>query len=267
LSPAASAGKEPRRAVLAVNSTVIFVGAFAFTALLHELGHFVSYLAFGAHPVLYFNRVEADDSTITRAGVIASAVAGPVVSLVQGVLCAWWVRRRSDNRGVDLVLQWLALFGLINFFGYVMLTPLSSVGDTGKVAGLLGSPTWLNVLVAVVGIVVLLVLVVRQDGQFLGFLFSEPGTRDRARWINALVFFPILVGSAVNVAFAFPIATAISAVYPATSSLSVLAGFAAMMKARRPELPPSPAARSVLWGWCAVTVMLIVISRLLVHGV
>lgn len=262
-----SARDEPRRSVLAVNSTIVFVGAFAFTALLHELGHFLSYLAFGAHPVLYFNRVEADDSTITRTGVIASAMAGPVVSLAQGVLCARWVRRRSNNRGADLFLQWLALFGFINFFGYVMLTPLSSVGDTGKVAGLLGSPMWLNVLVAVVGIAVLLVLVVRLDGRFLGFVYGQPGARDRARWINALVFFPIVIGSAINVAFAFPIATAISAIYPATSSLAVLTGFSAMMKASRPDLPPSPAGRSVLWEWCAVTVTLIVISRLLVRGI
>jgi hypothetical protein len=267
LSPTISETAEARRAVLTINSTVIFVGAFTLTALLHESGHFVSYLSFGAHPTLYFNRVEADDSTISRTGVIVSAMAGPAVSLVQGMLCAWWVRRRSQNQGADLFLQWLTLFGFINFFGYVMLTPLSSVGDTGKVAGLLGSPMWLNVLVAVAGIAILVALVIRLDLQFRGFLSGEPAARERARWINAVVFFPIVVGSAVNVAFAFPIPTAISAIYPATSSLTVLAGFSALMKARRPDLPPPPAARSILWGWCAVTVLLLVINRLLVRGV
>jgi hypothetical protein len=250
-----------------VSSTVAFVGAFTLTTLLHELGHFVSYLAFGGHPVLYFNRVEADDSTISLTGVVVSAMAGPVVSLVQGLLCAWWVRARGLNRRLDLFVQWLALFGFINVFGYLMLTPLSAVGDTGKVAGLLGVPTWLSVLISVAGIALLLVTVIRQDTHFRGFLHGEPGTRERARWINALVFVPIVAGSVVNVAFAFPIPAVLSAVYPATSSLTVLAGFAAMQQARRPELPASPAAASGSWAWVAVTVGLLVINRLLVRGV
>jgi hypothetical protein len=250
-----------------VSSTVAFVGAFTLTTLLHELGHFVSYLAFGGRPVLYFNRVEADDSTISLTGVVVSAMAGPVVSLVQGLLCAWWVRARGLNRRLDLFVQWLALFGFINVFGYLMLTPLSAVGDTGKVAGLLGVPTWLSVLISVAGIALLLVTVIRQDTHFRGFLHGEPGTRERARWINALVFVPIVAGSVVNVAFAFPIPAVLSAVYPATSSLTVLAGFAAMQQVRRPELPASPAAASGSWAWVAVTVGLLVINRLLVRGV
>ncbi len=256
-----------RKTTLAVNSTLAFVGAFTFTTLLHESGHFVSYLAFGAHPVLYFNRVQADDATVSLVGVVVSALAGPVTSLGQGIACAWWVGRRGRNRSVDLFVQWLALLGLINFFGYLMLTPLSAVGDTGKVAGLLGSPTWLNVLVALVGVGVLIVLVVRQDRYFGGFLQGEPGTRERARWINALVFFPILFGSAVNVAFAFPIPTAISAVYPATSSLTVLAGYSTMMKVRKPNPTPSPVAVSFSWGSGAIAVGLLVLNRILVRGV
>ncbi|MGH7582250.1 MAG: hypothetical protein ACREL5_03380 [Gemmatimonadales bacterium] len=262
-----AASQAPGKLVLAVNSTVAFVGAFTLTTFVHELGHFVSYLAFGAHPVLYFNQVQADDSTVSLTGVIVSALAGPVASLVQGILCAWWVRARSRNRRVDLFVQWLALFGFINFFGYLMLTPLSSVGDTGKVAGLLGFPAWLSVLIALAGIAVVIVIVIRQDRYFGGFLHGEAGSGERARWINALVYFPVLAGSGVNVAFAFPISTAISAIYPATSSLTVLVGYAAMRKLPRSGLPVSPASESISYAWIAVTVALLVINRLLVRGV
>ncbi len=262
-----AAARPPRKLVLAVNSTVAFVGAFTLTTLLHELGHFVSYLAFGAHATLYFNQVQADDSTITLTGVVVSALAGPVVSLVQGIACARWVRIRGSNGRSDLFVQWLALLGFINFFGYLMLTPLSSEGDTGKVAELLGFPILLSVLIAITGIALLVLIVIRQDKQFRGFLHGEPHSRERARWINALVFFPIVAGSVVNVAFAFPIPVIISAIYPATSSFTVLAGFATMQKANRPRPPESPTAASVSWGWIAVTVGLLVINRLLVRGV
>jgi hypothetical protein len=255
-----------------VNSTVAFVGAFTLTTLVHELGHFVSYLAFGAHATLYFNQVQADDTTVSSTGVIVSALAGPVVSLMQGMLCAWWVRARGQNRRVDLFVQWLALLGFINFFGYLMLTPLSSVGDTGKVAGLLGLPTWLSVVISIAGIVLLIVIVIRQDRYWGGFLHGKPGARERAQWINALVFFPIVIGSVVNVVFAFPIPTAISAIYPATSSLTVLAGFGAMRKMQRPrmaaaEAAGSPVAESISVAWIVVMVGLLVINRLLVRGV
>lgn len=257
----------PVKHVLAVNSTVAFVGAFTLTTLIHELGHFLSYLAFGAHPVLYFSRVEAKDSTVSMTGVVVSAMAGPIVSLVQGIVCAGWVRRRVLNQRADLFVQWLALFGFINFTGYLMLTPLSSGGDTGKAARLLGFPVWLNVGIALVGIALMLVTVIRQDRYFGGFLRGAPGTGERARSINTLVFWPILFGSVVNVAFAFPIPAVISVVYPATSSLTVLAGFSLMHKIQRPELPASPAAESVSFAWIAVAVVLLVINRLLVHGI
>ncbi len=266
-SSAPAAGESARKVVLLANSTVAFIGAFTFTTLLHELGHFVSYLAFGAHATLYFNQVQADDTTVSLTGVIVSALAGPVVSLLQGIVCAWWVRTRRQNDAAQLFLQWLALLGVINFFGYLMLTPLSSVGDTGRVAGLLGFPAWLSALIAIGGIAVLLVIVFRQDRHFARFLHGDPGSRDRARWINVLVFFPIIVGSVVNVIFAFPIPTAISAIYPATSSLTVLAGYSAMLSAPRAELPASPLGRSVSWSLVAVAVALLVVNRLLVRGV
>lgn len=266
VNPTTAAPPPATKLVLAVNSTVAFVGAFTLTTLVHELGHFLSYLAFGAHPVLYFSRVEANDSTVSMTGVVVSAMAGPVVSLVQGLVCAWWVRRRRQNRRADLFVQWLALFGFITIFGYLMLTPLSSGGDTGKAARLLGFPTWLNVVTSLAGIALMLVTVIRQDRYFGTFLRGAPRTGERAQWINALVFFPILAGSVVNVVFAFPIPAVISVVYPATSSLVVLAGFSLMHKVQRPELPASPAAESVSLAWVAVAVGLLVINRLLVYG-
>ena len=257
----------PRRLLLTANSTVAFVAAFTLTTLLHELGHFASYLAFGARATLYFNQVQADDATVSRAGVIVSALAGPVVSLLQGIVAAWWVRARGQNRHLDLFVQWLALLGFINFFGYLMLTPLSAAGDTGKVASLLGLPGWFDILIALTGIATLLVIVFRQDRCFAGFVLGEPGTRERAQWVNALVFVPIIVGSAVNVAFAFPAPAAISVIYPAMSSLTVMIGFSAVHNAQRPDLPTTPAATDLSWPWVAVAVALLVINRLLVRGV
>lgn len=252
---------------LAVSSTVLFVGAFHLTTLLHELGHFVAYLAFHTHPTLYFNRVEAAESTVSRSGLIVSALAGPFTSLAQGFLCAWWVRTRRANTNGYLFVQWLALLGFINFFGYLMLTAFSSVGDTGKVAALLGVPTWLDELVSAVGIALLIVAMIRQDRHFEDFLDGEPGTRDRARWINALVYFPILAGSVVNVAFAFPISTAIGALDAATSSLSVLAGYWTMLRLPRTTQPRMAAGELVSCAWVVATLALLAINRLLVRGI
>jgi hypothetical protein len=213
-----------------INSTVAFVSAFFITTFIHEGGHFISYLIFGAGPTLFHNHVYIPDQQLGIHINIISALAGPLSSLLQGIILAVVIPRRREGRVIDLLFLWLSLLGFVNFFGYLMMTPLSSAGDTGKVAELMGMSYVYRILVAVAGFALLIFVILRTGKHFADFIPAESGERERKKYVYHVMFFPIIIGSLVNTLFAFPIPVLLSAIYPATSSFVIMSSFGAIMK-------------------------------------
>ena len=157
--------------------------------------------------------------------------------------------------------------GFVNFFGYLMLTPLSSSGDTGKVASLLGIPTWVSICVAITGLAILLWIVIQQSHQIARFLHSETDLKIRSRYVDAILLYPVMVGRVINAALAFPIPVWLSVLYPLTSSYVLLWGYGRVLKAQ-----PLDDVTTELWtairpDLAAITVTMILINRLLVSGI
>lgn len=137
------------------DSVLAYGSALLITATVHEFGHGLTALLFGQHPTVYGLHEEDIASSATAVGVIAAA--GPIVSLIVGLIfLAIHKRLRGQGFGRYLTL-WLGLLGIATFFGYLLTAPFYKDGDVYKVLAALGlaSPLFsiLSFLVGAVGVV------------------------------------------------------------------------------------------------------------------
>jgi hypothetical protein len=105
------------------------------TTLLHEFGHAAASQALGGRPVMHHVYVVHGALAPRRRAIVAAS--GPFTSLLQG-LGFLLLLDASVSSVWGLVVLWLALLGLANFFGYLITTPFWDKGDFGKISQLLG---------------------------------------------------------------------------------------------------------------------------------
>lgn len=213
-----------------LNSTLAFVSAFVITTLIHEWGHFISYFLFDGNPILYHNHVRTPDQQLAAHATVISALAGPVSSLIQGIIFGAIVTRRGKGNAAYLVFLWLGLLGFINFFGYLMMTPLSTAGDTGKAAELLQIDFVYRILIAVGGFAVLILAILKLGRNFARFIPPGENDKGRVRYVYHIMFFPILIGCIINTLLALPAPALLSIIYPATSPFVIMISFSAILK-------------------------------------
>jgi len=250
-----------------VNSFFAFVSAFILTTIIHESGHFISYLLAGAQPVLHHNYVQVSGENLSSQVKIVAALAGPVISLIQGTIFALIVAKKQSNNSKYLLFLWLSLLGFINFFGYLMLTPLSTKGDTGKVAEMLDLPYFYRIMIAVLGITILIVIVLKIGKYFANFISAETKLSVKSKYVNSLVLFPIIAGSIINVLLAFPIPVILSVIYPATSAFVILSSYGIILKTENSHLSESQIANRISPLLLIVFVFGILLNRLLAGGI
>ena len=249
-----------------INSTLAFISAFFITTFIHEFGHFLSYLLFGANPVLYHNHVQTDDQGLSLFARVISALAGPVISLTQGIIFSIVISSGKKNKAVNLFYLWLCLLGFVNFFGYLMMTPLSTTGDTGKVAELLQFNYSYRILIAIIGVTVLILIILKIGKNFSNFISIAPNEKLKKKYVYHIMFFPILIGSVINTLFAFPIPVVISVVYPATSSFVIMSSFGVILKSLISQPPKSEIEESVSKLLVSLFLLGIIVNRLLTMG-
>lgn len=250
-----------------VNSTLAYIAAFFATTFLHELGHFIAYGAAGAGPVLYHNCVEASGDGLSLAARLTAVLAGPAVGLLLGCASGFMVLKRRGTAAGDLFLLWLALFGFINAGGYLMLTPFSTAGDTGKAAEMLGLGTGYRIMAAVVGVALLFLAVGLLARRFASFTPDGRPRRDKAASVYAVMFFPIIAGSATQTLFALPAPVALSLVYPATSSLFIMGFFGLIMRSPGATESVSPSGRKISRPLVLAALGSAALNRILTLGV
>ena len=114
--------------------TVIALAALAYvtgTALHEHLGHAASCVALGSH-VEKFGAfyVDCDDTRLSAMRVRWVALAGPIVSLLTGLVCARLLR--VARAPLTRLFTWmLASIGLMTAFGYMLFSAVSGIGDLG----------------------------------------------------------------------------------------------------------------------------------------
>lgn len=234
----------PWRGALA--AALHYTAAFLLTTLAHELAHAVVATLLHGQPVLHNIWVDTRNEALLPVGAkVAIALAGPLLSLVQGLLFLTWAWRRRGAGDAALWRLYLGLFGLINFMGYLLIGPLVPYGDIGQVEALWHWPAW-----ATVGLAVAAGLGVQFAVASTGPLFLDQGPGlalpARRRLLQALVALPWLLGSALITALSWPWPTPISLLYPILSNMVLGTAWGRAM--RQPYPADASAPVSLLAG-------------------
>ncbi|MGB6304500.1 MAG: hypothetical protein WBF45_12170 [Acidobacteriaceae bacterium] len=140
-----------------IQSSVAYATALLITVTLHEFGHGTAAWLYGFHPMVYGLHEEDIAASQVRVAVIAAA--GPLVSLVLGMVFLA-IQKRMRGQGFPRYLMlWLGLLGIAVFVGYLITPPFYPSGDVYKVLASfnLASPIFLgiSVLCGAIGIVLL----------------------------------------------------------------------------------------------------------------
>ena len=98
--------------------------AFLLTTLVHELGHALTSKLLGGQPVLYNTHVENLNEHLPMGREVAIALAGPLLSLVQGLGFLAWAWRQRWAGDAALWRLYLGVFGIVNFLSYLLISLL-----------------------------------------------------------------------------------------------------------------------------------------------
>ncbi len=145
---------------LGINSVLIALSSSIIATILHEFGHYVVAIYLNLNPELHHNYV-MPLTEVSQKSQVLMAAAGPLFSLIIGVLalCASikWIKFSL----LKLFFLWLGLQNILMFLGYMLIAPIAKDGDTGKVFDYLGIPMFLSISIAILFFI------------FVNFLFSK----------------------------------------------------------------------------------------------
>ncbi len=202
---------------------LLYVTAFLLTTIVHEFAHGIIGGMNGSNPVIHHNYVEhlaMDHLTIRQQ--ILIALAGPLVSLLQGLIVGYVYLRSPRERMIDLFLLWATVLGFNNFLGYLMTGPFFGGGDIGKIYAISDTPAWVQIALAVAGACALLFIAYKLTVPFLRFAFERDWlTTGRARKNFSLhiLILPWMIGSVVVTLLYLPVIAIVSIIYPIMSGM------------------------------------------------
>jgi hypothetical protein len=206
---------------ITINSITLYVTAFLATTMIHESFHALFGFLFDSHPVLHHNYVKhLSIETVTINQIIAIALAGPLVSLVQGIIAARIFFKMKNFDGLKLFTAWFSILGFNNFLGYVMTGPIFKIGDIGKVYNLINLPLYLQIIFALIAAVILLKITMMMSKPFLGFASKPEWLSDghsRKKFLLHIIILPWIFGSIIITGLYLPVIAIISIIYPAMS--------------------------------------------------
>lgn len=208
---------------ITINAIVLYVTAFLTTTIVHELGHALLGATFGSSPVLHHNYVEhlsQDRLTVIQNVIIA--LAGPILSVVQGLLAGIAYSKSKTHNLATLFLLWFSILGLNNFLGYLMTGFLFQQGDIGKVFHLLNIPLSIQIVVAILAALALLFIAYKLTKPFLKFSYNPQwvdSEQSRVNFSLHIIILPWIIGSAIVTVAYLPIQAIISIIYPVMSGM------------------------------------------------
>lgn len=177
-----------RKYALAIDSILILLTATLMATLLHEGAHYATALSFGLKAEMHHNYVlVANYDTLRQKIIVASA--GPLFSLVLGLISLLIAALIRPERLTKLFFNWLGIIGFLGFFGYMMIAPIVHTGDTGFVLQALNVPEWLQILTALLSIAIFILFLYKMAPRFAAY--KSAGTFDKMETANQLFTFPI----------------------------------------------------------------------------
>jgi hypothetical protein len=208
-----------------VNSTILFIITCILEMTLHEFGHYFTSIMVHAKGIsIHHNYTSNTDEGLSLISMLFIKGAGPVVSLLIGMVFHLVCSIQKKRNFSFLFNLYMAAFGYIGFFGYLMIAPIFTGGDTGYICWALKFPFWLTIGIAISGGLILYMLV-----RDLMKYFVEMGSKEilekkgtRIAFVNSVLLLPILFGIPVTTLLNLPVVTLISLIAPVCSPFTLL---------------------------------------------
>jgi hypothetical protein len=208
-----------------LNSTLLFVIAGILAMTLHEFGHFLAAILVHSKGIsIHHNYVSNIDEGLPLKSIIIIKGAGPLVSLAIGIIFHFVCSRLKKRNIAFLFNLYMAAFGSIGFFGYLMISPFFTAGDTGYICVALKFPIWLTITIAISGAMILY-LIIRNLMPY----FVEMGSKEivekketRIRFIHYILLFPVFLGIIFTTLLNLPTVAIVSLIAPLCSPFSFL---------------------------------------------
>ena len=208
---------------LIINSMMCYILAFICTTICHELAHALAGLFSNSEPVMYHNYVEHLSTThLSISQKTGIALAGPLSSLLQGLLAGGWFLSTKKRGLTQLFILWLSILGFNNFLGYIMTAPLFQEGDIGKIYLLLDTSLLIQLVYTFFAAIGLLIVANRMSRPFLEFSYQESWIKPEKNAKNfsfSMIMLPWMLGSVVITFLYLPIINVLSIIYPVMSGM------------------------------------------------
>jgi hypothetical protein len=211
-----------------LNTTMLFVIATLWQQTLHEMGHFIAAILLHSKDIsIHHNYVRHDTSAIPLSAQLIIASAGPLFSLLLGILFQFICTRFTKRNLLFLFFLFMSLFGYINFGGYLLISPFFTGGDTGFVFQSLGFPVWFIFSIAAGGAVFLFLIVKMLSRYFVEMAIEEiiNDKEQRKIFISFLVKYPLYFGIILTTFLNLPVVTVLSLLYPVFSPFTLFWGY------------------------------------------
>ncbi len=213
--------KEKEKIIL--NSTVLYVTAFLLTTIIHEFGHAIVGFINGSNPILHHNYVEyLSINNLSVFKKVLISLAGPLFSLIQGLLAGLMFFKTKKQSFYKLFLLWFSILGFSNFLGYLMTGPIFLQGDIGKVFLLMNIPLIPQLFIAFIGATILFYLGYKLTIPFLKFSYKEEwifSAKSRGNFTFKIIILPWLIGATIVTILYLPVIAIVSIIYPITSGM------------------------------------------------
>lgn len=254
------------RTTIILHSSLCYVLAFMLTTIIHEFAHaFAGWLS-NSHPIMYHNYVShVTPENVSLSQQTGIALAGPLVSLIQGFFMAGWFLKTRKRGLVQLFILWASVLGFNNFLGYVMTGPMFSAGDIGKMYALHGTSTFLQISFSIVAALALLVVANRMTRPFLEFSYKKQWVqpeKNAPKFSFIIIMLPYMFGSVVITFLYLPVINIVSIIYPIMSGMIFIYPWKNAITIKNVRLSSNQQIGNLSWIALLIFILLVIIFRL-----
>lgn len=259
------------RKYIIINSAIIFSITAIAAMSLHECAHYIiAWLNHASNLTLHHNYVNYDETTLSINQRISIAAAGPIISLLIGIIFHLIVSKYKTPNLLRLFFLFFSIQGYIGFFGYLMIAPIFKYGDTGFICHALNFPIYLTIGIAISGLVILALIIKKIGSEFILFLTKEEYDKDidRKIFFNSIIQYPLYLGIIITTILNLPVPTLASLIAPIFSPFSIMWCFGELMRKKYPYQNKTSEISSIdkiSKLWILIFVIVVIINRLLAY--
>ena len=183
------------------NSTLIYISTALLTLVIHEAGHFIVESIWHFDAIMHPNYGSYSGFASDFQKIVIAA-AGPLTSLLQGVVFFAVIIYKREKDIFSLIALWLSLHGFVLFFGYLISAPFFIYGDTGQVFYMMKMPLINKVVISILSVFALLRILNALSNEFQWYGAEIRNAAVRAK---KLILFPILSGGIAVILLQLPL--------------------------------------------------------------